>query len=314
MNYLIIGSSAASLACAVQLKRLQPDAKLVLLTKQREKPNNTCLMADYIAGRRQLQSLYLPFGQLPIIYNAEVAAIDATARTITTHAGEIYTYQKLFIGTGLQPITPPVFVPYLGSNVFLFKTLDDITEFVKLESSLTGRRALVVGGGVTGVEASEALALRGYSVTLCEKSERLLPRSAVDVSREVHEILERNGVCVMCNFVAQQELMHDFDVTFLATGGVPATHFVRDQLKLHNGYICVDGAQQTSDADIFAGGDVVGNTLWRQALADGRRAAYAMAGTVSLDTIFGHSGRAALGASGDSTQTQIFGKLFTVTY
>lgn len=279
-HYLILGSSAASLACAMQLKRLDQHAHIAMLTAQSERPNNTCLLADYVAGKRTKQQLYLPTpAGIEILYNSEVVCLDAQQKKVVTQNGHEYFYDKLFIGTGLKPHIPAIFRPYLNTKVFLFKSLGDITAFEQQEHAFIGKRVLVVGGGITGIEASEALFKRGYSVTLCEKSDRLLPQFDAEVAQEIAEILQQNNIKILLNYTVTGIDFDRFDTIFLATGGKPATDFLDNQIDLDNNFIVVNTQQQTSCPDIYAGGDVcVGRSLWPQALVDGRRAAYRMMG------------------------------------
>lgn len=274
MKVICIGSSAASLSCATQLRRLDKDIQVTMLTAQSHKANNTCLLTDYFASKRTKESLYLPIpAGVEIHYNSNVMLVNPEDKKVVTGSGQEYFYDKLFIGTGLKPVIPEIFQDQLYTKVFPFKTLDDIVQFEK--QNIPGKRVLVVGGGVTGVEACYALYLRGYRVTLAEKNGRLLPLFNKEIAQEIYELFIANGVSIWLNYAVTADVVNHFNAIFLAPGGLPATEFLQDQLVLEHGFIVVDSQQKTSLKDIYAGGDVcVGRTLWPQAVRDGTVAAY----------------------------------------
>jgi NADPH-dependent 2,4-dienoyl-CoA reductase/sulfur reductase-like enzyme len=275
-KYICLGSSAASLSCAHHIKRLEPQAQVTLLTAQHELPNNTCLLADYVAGKRSKESLYLPIPEgVEIHYNAEVVSIDTKLKKIITCDGKEFFYDKLFIGTGLSARIPEMFLPELYKKVFPYKTLDDIFRFE--QAQISGKNVLVAGGGVTGIESAHALTVRGYQVTLIEKDSRLLSKFNQEFCQEILELLQINGVTVKLNYQVSFDDINQFDAVFLATGGIPVTDFIKNQLELENGFIVVDEDQRTSCKDICAGGDIcAGRSLWPQAVRDGIIAAYSI--------------------------------------
>jgi NADPH-dependent 2,4-dienoyl-CoA reductase/sulfur reductase-like enzyme len=278
---ICIGSSAASLSCAAQIQRLNPDALVTILTAQTEKPNNICLLADYAAERRLKESLYLRVPDaIDIKYNTHVIEINVAEKKVITKMGHEYQYDKLFIGTGLQARIPEAFIPDLYTKIFPFKSLDDLVRFEKIESGFIGKELLIIGGGVTGIEASEAFTMRGYKVTLLEKNAHLLPTfNNPEISQQVYELLVKNGVTVLLGADAFKIVPEWNGPVFLAMGGTPVTDFLKNQLELENGFIKVNEFQQTCQPDIFAGGDVcIGRSLWPQAVKDGVIAAYAIMG------------------------------------
>lgn len=277
-HIVCIGSSAASLSCATYVTRLDKNMHVTILTAQSELPNNVCFLADYVAGRRTKESIYLPIPEtVEILYNAEVISVDVLTKKIIIANEQEYSYDKLFIGTGLQSYIPELFIPELYKKNFPFKSLDDIVRFEKKKKPT--KNVLVVGGGVTGVEAAHALKVRGYEVTLAEKNSRLLPIFNQEVGQSIHELLQKYGITVETNCEINQKYIDRFDTIFLAMGNRPALNFLSDQLETVDGFVLVNEFQQTSVPDIFAGGDLcAGRSLWPQALKDGRSAAYSICG------------------------------------
>lgn len=172
-------------------------------------------------------------------------------------------------------------------------------------AALWGRESLptaltVVGGGHIGLELATILASFGCRVTLLEKNPRLLARADEDLVRPLHDSLARrlaairtgcevigvapsgDGAVITCRHNGETVELHDLMV-LPASGRLPAS----DRLGLDNtavavgpeGALPVDDRQRTSDPDIFAVGDVVGDTLLAHAaVRQGRVAAEAAAG------------------------------------
>lgn len=273
---ICIGSSAAALSCATQLRRLNKTVKITILTAQSQSPNNVCLLAEYVAGKRTRQSMFLPIPEnIDMHLACQITRLDATKKVVVTKSGHEYRYDKLFIGTGLQPRIPELFIPYLYKKVFPFKSLDDIIHFEKLQ--IRGKNVLVVGGGVTGIEAACALTTRGYQVTLVEKNKQLLPQFDQTIGAKVCKVLQGQGITLFTEYKVSDNALKIFDLIFLAAGSKPTTNFLKNQVLLQDDFVVVDTNQKTSVDDIFAGGDVcLGRTLWPQALRDGFVGAHSM--------------------------------------
>nr|BFE80111.1 hypothetical protein GCM10020093_027120 [Planobispora longispora] len=101
----------------------------------------------------------------------EVTAIDREAQVVVTADGEREPYDVLVLATGSEAVVPPV--PGAGRAI-AFRTLDDCQAI--LEAAGTARRAVVVGGGLLGIEAARGLAGRGLPVTLLHLAGHLMER------------------------------------------------------------------------------------------------------------------------------------------
>jgi nitrite reductase (NADH) large subunit len=110
-----------------------------------------------------------------------VTAIDRAARTVTTAGGSTVAYDALVLATGSYPFVPPVPGHDLpGCHVY--RTIEDLDAIrVSAEKSGRGRRAaLVVGGGLLGLEAAKALRDMGMSPHVVELAPRLMPLQVDD--------------------------------------------------------------------------------------------------------------------------------------
>jgi NAD(P)H-nitrite reductase large subunit len=231
--------------------------------------------------------------------------VDFKKKQVLLDGGTAVDYEKLLIATGGKP-----FVPRMegGDKNGVF-TFTELSSAEKIESKIEdSKSAVVIGGGLIGVSASEALVKRGIKVTLVELKDSILnlilDKTASDIAEKV---LADAGVTVITGQTVQRILgkkdteaavggvvMTDgteipCDLVVVAIGVIPRTDIVKEtDLKLNRG-IVVDRSMRTSIPDVYACGDVAeahdflidGNRLlplWPLAHLGGRVAGYNMAG------------------------------------
>ncbi|MFF0199582.1 NAD(P)/FAD-dependent oxidoreductase [Streptomyces sp. NPDC005017] len=267
---VVIGAGLAGVRLARRLAELGMSA--VLVGEEEHRPYNRVLLAEVLAGRYSPDVIALP---APAdLVRARVTGIDRAARRVNCADGSEIAYDTLVLATGSNPVLPPLrglFTPehVLPEGVHAFRTLDDCLGLSK--AVRPGIRAVVIGGGLLGVSAARALALRGASVVLAQQSERLMERQLDPAaSRLVHRHLLALGVeihtesrvrDVRCvgGAVRSVEMPDgyalDADLVVLACGVHPRVGLAKDAgLSVHKG-VLVDDELRTSDPDIFAVGD-----------------------------------------------------------
>ena len=202
--------------------------------------------------------------------NSEVTAINPGAHSVQvtdTETGEAYTltYDHLILSPGGLASRPPI--DGLDSpRVYTLRTVDDALAL----REASGTHAVVLGAGFIGIEATEALAQRGFETHLVEFAEHVLPPLEVEMATLVTEELRALGVCVHAG-VAAQSITHGdghdcvtlsdgtvltADVIVLSTGVRPDTAFAEAAgIETKRGYILVDEHGRTSVDDIYAVGD-----------------------------------------------------------
>ncbi|GAA3759096.1 nitrite reductase large subunit NirB [Micromonospora maritima] len=116
-------------------------------------------------------SLHSPDDGVELRLGEPVTAVDRARRVVTTTAGE-HPYDALVLATGSYPFVPPVDGTDLP-GVFVYRTLDDLTA---IREHARGRRTgAVIGGGLLGLEAANALRLLGLATSVVEFAPRLMP-------------------------------------------------------------------------------------------------------------------------------------------
>ncbi|KAJ3155236.1 hypothetical protein HDU89_007427 [Geranomyces variabilis] len=207
-----------------------------------------------------------------------VTCIDPAAKTVVSRTGEIFAYDHCVLATGSSAMMPPL--PGRESNgVFAYRTLTDLDDMIAYASGKT--RAVVIGGGLLGLEAAKACVDLGLSTTICERSPWLMRRQLDRAGGEILEAeMKKLGVKVLVdartqkvvrdvNGCASQLLLQtgredapkdvavDTDLIVLSCGIVP-----RDEVARAAGIECaprggiiVDNWMRTSEACIWAIGE-----------------------------------------------------------
>ncbi|OLZ66559.1 FAD-dependent oxidoreductase [Streptomyces sp. IMTB 2501] len=269
---VVIGAGLAGVRLARRLGELGTPALLV--GEEQHPPYNRVLLAEVLAGRYAPEVITLPAPSG--LLRARVTGVDRAARTVECADGTSIAYDTLVLATGSNPVLPPLrglFTPdhQLPEGVHAFRTMDDCLGLAK--SVRPGVRTVVVGGGLLGVSAARALAVRGAQVVLAQQAERLMERQLdPDASRlvlrhltelavEVHTECRVRDVRCVAGAVRSVELADgyalDADLVVLACGVRPRTGLAEQAgLAVHHG-ILVDDALRTSDPRIHAVGDCV---------------------------------------------------------
>ncbi|MDX3576778.1 MULTISPECIES: NAD(P)/FAD-dependent oxidoreductase [unclassified Streptomyces] len=267
---VVIGAGLAGARLARRLGELGTPALLV--GEEEHRPYNRVLLAEVLAGRYapEVISLPAPAG----LVRARVTGIDRDRRTVSCADGSEIAYGTLVLATGSNPVLPPLrglFTPdhVLPEGVHAFRTMDDCLGLSK--AVRPGVRAVVIGGGLLGVSAARALAVRGAQVVLAQQAERLMERQLdpnasrlvlrhlKDLGVEVHTECRVRDVRCLGGAVRSVEMADgyalDADLVVLACGVSPRAGLAKDAgIAVHKG-VLVDDELRTSDPHVRAIGD-----------------------------------------------------------
>ncbi|WP_416475268.1 NAD(P)/FAD-dependent oxidoreductase [Streptomyces sp. LKA04] len=267
---VVIGAGLAGVALARRLGELGTPALLV--GDEEHRPYNRVLLAEVLAGRYGPETVTLP---APAdLLRGRVTGIDRAGRTVRCADGTVIAYDTLVLATGSNAVLPPLrglFTPdrALPEGVHAFRTMDDCLGLSKAVRA--GVRAVVVGGGLLGVSAARALAVRGTQVVLAQQAQRLMerqldPAASALVRRhlaglgvEVHTECRVRDVRCAGGAVRSVELADGCvlgaDLVVLACGVRPRTGLAREAgLDVGEG-VLVDDELRTCDPHIRAVGD-----------------------------------------------------------
>lgn len=321
MKVLIVGGVAAGTKIAAKLKREQRDAEVLILTKGADISYAGCGLPYYVGGviktREELivntPASFEALTGAQIRTGVEVTALDRAGKTVQAvdlASGERseHAYDKLVIATGASPFVPDC--PGLElENVFFMRTPDDADALRKKVDDGTIKRAVVVGGGLIGLETAENLADRGVKTSVIDMAGHILPElldpemaEYVENAMAAEGIMPFTGVALegvagegKVEKVLTSRRAMKADAVVLALGFRPNTGFLAGSgLEMFKGTLLVDEHMLTNDPDIYAAGDcalvrsrITGARQWSAmgstANISGRLAAVHMAGGASGD-------------------------------
>ncbi|MFJ8712184.1 NAD(P)/FAD-dependent oxidoreductase [Streptomyces violaceus] len=267
---VVIGTGLAGVRLARRLGELGTPA--LLIGEEEHRPYNRVLLAEVLAGRYTPEVIALPAPAE--LTRGRVTGIDRDRRTVACADGSVIAYDRLVLATGSNPVLPPLRGLFtenhqLPEGVHAFRTMDDCLGLSK--AVRPGARAVVIGGGLLGVSAARALALRGAQVVLAQQSERLMERQLdpaasklvkrhlTDLGVEVHTECRVRDVRCVGGAVRSVEMADgyalDADLVVVACGVRPRVGLAQAAgLDVRKGVV-VDDELRTSDPYIHAIGD-----------------------------------------------------------
>jgi len=230
--------------------------------------------------------------------NAKVINIDKAAKTVTTESGDTYAYDKLVMATGSYPFVPPI-PGKERDHCLVYRTIEDLEDIQA--SSQTGKVGVVVGGGLLGLEAANALKELGLETHVVEFAPQLmgvqldkdggaLLRSMIEgIGVQVHtqkatsEIVNGEECVHRMNFADGTHL--ETDVILFSAGIRPYDNLAREfDLEIgERGGIVINNQCLTSDENIYAIGECA---LWNNFIYGLVAPGYTMA-KVTADHIIG---------------------------
>ena len=281
MKAIVLGGVAAGMSAASKLKRVRPDAEVVVYERGNFLSYGACGLPYFIGGfntdpGKMIARTQAQYDQMGIrtCLRHEVLRADVAAKRVQVkngESGDVFwdDYDKLMIGVGCESVKPKVKGADLPS-VFYVKTMEDGILLEKVVHLQGVDRVVIIGGGYIGVEMADAMRNLGKCATVVEAADRLLTSFEPEFSELAAQELERQGVAVKLGErltavtdEGDHRLVHtsrgeySADIVLVAVGIVPATEFLKDTgLKMErNGALLVDRQQRTGIPDIFAAGD-----------------------------------------------------------
>ncbi|MBU2591276.1 MAG: FAD-dependent oxidoreductase [Nitrospinae bacterium] len=304
-RYLIIGNGIAGMTAVENIRKLDKECAITILTEEPYPFYYRLRLNEYLAGDISADGIigkndeWYKSNNIEIHLNSKVIKGNVKEKVVTTEKGEDYNYDKLLLATGSHAFIPPID----GSEkdgVFTLRSLEDAKKIFSYGEK--AEKVVVIGGGLLGLEAGNALRKRGKKVTVVEFFPRLLPRQLDKAGGEqLRKIME--GLGFSLRLAAKTEsITGDKSAEGVRLGGgetLPAgmviiSAGVRANLELAqllsiecDRGIKVDANMKTNINDIYAAGDSTefsGRSygIWPAAVAQGKIAGENIAGIESL--------------------------------
>ena len=274
MRTVIIGGGACGASTAARIRRLDESAEIIVLEKTGEISIANCGLPYYTSGvindrEKMLVSSPEKFREwfnINVKLNTEVININPDEKFVETADGEKINYDKLVLAQGAKPFVPPIEgIP--EQKVFTVRTLfdaDNIKSYIKEKGV---RKAIVIGGGFIGVEMAENLNEMGLETTLIEQQNQILAPVDYEIAAFLHNEMRDRGIELVLSdgvkkFNDKKVILNssreiEFDIIIMAIGVRPEITLAKNAgLETARGII-VNQKMQTSNPDIYAGGDGV---------------------------------------------------------
>ena len=300
-RYLIVGNGVAGATAAESIKRLDPDSRVTMLSTEADsfysRPRLPELMSQKVAIDRitlRSPSWYVEHG-IELLLKTEAISADPDAHTVAVAGGLTLPYDELLLATGASSLIPPV--PGAQTpGVFSLRTADDARAIG--QAAAKAGAAVLVGGGLLGLEAGAALARMGLTVHVAEFFDRLLPRQMdAPGAAKLQARLEGMGFSFFLG-ARSKEILSDGgglslvleDGRTLTGGLILFSAGIRGNVNLARQMglavdkgVLVDDRMRTSLPGVWAAGDHVEHRgrlygLWASSKAQGEVAGVNMAG------------------------------------
>ncbi len=287
MKIIVIGGVAAGPKAASRINRLCADAEITIIEKGEFLSYAGCGLPYYISGMvedsKELMST--PVGTVrdsaffkkvkntTVLNQTEATAIDRENQTVTVknRDGEeqVLPYDKLVLATGAESAVPPI--PGIDlENIFNLKDIHDADAIKATLAEKKAINAVIVGGGLIGVEVAEAFSEMGCRITIVEFLPQILGMMDPEMAALVEKHFEAKGVRIQTgtrvtefkgngaveNVITDQGEI-PADIVIMATGVRPNTKLAQDAaIEIGSTRaIAVNEQMQTSDPNIYAVGD-----------------------------------------------------------
>ena len=276
LKLVMVGNGMAGVRTLEELLRLAPDLYEITVFGAEPHPNyNRILLSPVLAGEQSFADIvlngiewYQQHG-IDLRLGRKVVAIDRKKRVVTADDGSTAQYDRLILATGSNPFILPVPGNRL-EGVIAYRDIAD-TEMM-MQTARTHSHAVVIGGGLLGLEAANGLRQRGMHVTVVHLADWLLERQLDRTAGELlKQALEARGIRFRLN--EQTEELHDYgsgrvcavqfksgdtipaDLVVMAAGVRPNTELAEKAGLPCNRGILVDDTMRTSAEDVWSAGD-----------------------------------------------------------
>lgn len=290
LRVVVVGGVAAGPKIASKVIRMCPEAEVTIVEKGTLLSYAGCGLPYYVSGavKEQKELMSTPVGtvrdpvffqhvkNVKVLNETEAMEIDRAGkrlrvRDLVRGSESWLAYDKLALATGAKAVVPPIPGTDLA-NVFTLQGVHDAEGIRALLAQDKARDVVIVGGGLIGVEITEALVQRGCRVTMVEMLPQILRILDPEMVRLVEQHMESHGVKVLTGTKVEALEGHravksvmtsagriTADMVVLAIGVRPNVALAKAAgLEIgRTGAIKVDDHMQTTDPDIFAAGDCV---------------------------------------------------------
>lgn len=298
MRYVVLGASAAGVNGVRQLRKQCPEAEIILVSKD-SAVYSRCILHHYLGNMRTKDELCFAEKDFEDRYKVDwrkgvsCTGLDDKEKKVILSDGTSISYDRLLIATGSHTLLPPVKGLLETEGVYGFHNLDEVESIKKRAGK--AEHIVVMGGGLTGLDAAVGFLRLGKKADLVEMEGHLLAKQldarsskTYEAAMEnegirlhlgvgIREVCSENGTITSLKLTDGSELACDM---LVVTAGVrPNIDFLKgSSVECDQFGLVIDRYGQTSVPDIYGAGDVTGRSpIWPAAVKQGMVAAVNMA-------------------------------------
>ncbi|MBF4991327.1 nitrite reductase large subunit NirB [Methylophilus sp. QUAN] len=274
---VVVGNGMAGMRAVEELLKIAPDMYDITVFGDEPYPNyNRIMLSPVLANEQTIDDIILNTREwyaennITLHTSARINKIDRKARAVTAENGITVEYDRLLLATGSKPFILPIPGADL-EGVLGYRDIKDTNDMIA--AAKTHKHAVVIGGGLLGLEAANGLKIQGMDVTVVHKNEWLLERQLDKVSgkmlqksleargltfllqKNTEQLIGKDGRVVAVRFTDGQEIPADLVVMAV---GIRPNYALAESAGIHcNRGIVVNDTMQTYDPRVYAVGECV---------------------------------------------------------
>ena len=277
MKLVVVGNGMAGMRTVEELLKIAPDMYDITVFGDEPYPNyNRIMLSPVLANEQTIDDIILNSREwyaennITLHTNARINKIDRKARIVTAENGVTAEYDRLLLATGSKPFMLPIPGADLD-GVLGYRDIKDTNDMIA--AAKKHKHAVVIGGGLLGLEAANGLKIQGMDVTVIHKNEWLLERQLDKtagkmlqksleerglkflLNKDTEQLIGKEGRVAAVRFKDGQEILADLVVMAV---GIRPNYDLAESAGIHcNRGIVVNDTMQTYDPRIYSVGECV---------------------------------------------------------
>ncbi len=274
---VLVGNGLAGMRCLEDLLDMAPDRYDITVIGEEPWGNyNRIMLSPVLSGEKTIEDIMLhPHSwyqskNINFIADDPAVKIDRPRKQVYTQKGQVVDYDRLILATGSKPFIPPIAGSEL-KGVISFRDIYDVNTM--LDYCKNKKNAVVIGGGLLGLEAAYGLKQRGMNVTVLHLMDRIMERQLDSkASVMLRHSIEQKGITIITDantseligqdgHITQVQLKDgtilDADLVVFAVGIRPNITLAQSAGLRCNRGVMVNDTMQTFDPSIYAVGECI---------------------------------------------------------
>ena len=277
MKLVVVGNGMAGMRTVEELLKIAPDMYDITVFGDEPYPNyNRIMLSPVLANEQTIDDIILNSREwytehnITLHTNARINKIDRKARVVTAENGVTAEYDRLLLATGSKPFMLPIPGADLD-GVLGYRDIKDTNDMIAAATKY--KHAVVIGGGLLGLEAANGLKIQGMDVTVVHRNEWLLERQLDKtagtmlqksleergltflLNKDTEQLIGKDGRVAAVRFKDGQEIPADLVVMAV---GIRPNYALAESAGIHcNRGIVVNDTMQTYDPRIYSVGECV---------------------------------------------------------